>query len=79
MKHTEKNISENTTVSTDNSNTVHTHADGITHLYANSTAHSLDDSPFSQTLPREYQGCHQPHEPCHRAHGGSAEHDRGRS
>ena len=44
MKHTEKNISENTTVSTDNSNTVHTHADGITHLYANSTAHSLDDS-----------------------------------
>lgn len=44
MKHTEKNISENTTVSTDNSNTVHTHADGTTHLYANSTAHSLDDS-----------------------------------
>lgn len=44
MKHTEKNISENTTVSTDNSNTVHTHADGTTHLYANNTAHSLDDS-----------------------------------
>lgn len=51
MKHTEKNISENTTVSTDNLNTVHTHADGTTpshddgttHSHASDAAHSHDD------------------------------------
>ena len=40
MKHTEKNISENTTVSTDNLNTVHTHADGTTHSHDDGTTHS---------------------------------------
>ena len=43
MKHTEKNVSENTTLSTDNLNTVHTHADGTTHSHANDAAHSHDD------------------------------------
>lgn len=40
MKHTEKNVSENTTVSTDNLNTVHTHADGTTHSHDDGTTHS---------------------------------------
>ena len=43
MKHTEKNVSENTTLSTDNLNTVHTHADGTTHSPAHDAAHSHDD------------------------------------
>lgn len=40
MKHTEKNVSENTTLSTDNLNTVHTHADGTTHSHDDGTTHS---------------------------------------
>lgn len=40
MKHTEKNISENPTASTGNSNTVHTHADGTTHSHDDGTTHS---------------------------------------